>query len=349
MTREISFIYNSTVSYKVELGYKYARFTLADVFVCQIVTPYIDTDLLRIHYKQIGNTMRLTHPSYKPHKITRVSSTLFEISEMEFKDGPFMTRNDLLDINVSNAAYMLYTGGTTVNSLGNLFCCKSDGATAISFFDTLHVGALFKLITKKAATSSSWSFTPSTYTFKPPGATAVATYAEGTPEALANFLELSKILIKGTYTFTTSNFSGTTNTGTIILERNENDAGWENIRSETTSIIYSGTETEENVYFRSRVLPVADGGLARAGTIRANITSTAATTTSILKVMSYKDASNVTVKVIAPFDSKYGNTVTKQWAEGAWSDYRGWPISLTFYNDRCIYGGMKTIPEQVVY
>ena len=52
------------------------------------------------------------------------------------------------------------------------------------------------------------------------------------------------------------------------------------------------------------------------------------------------------ISIIVPFVS---TDATKRWAEGAWSDLRGFPTSVTFFEDRCIYGGMQTINEQVTY
>lgn len=345
--RVIPFIYNSTVAYKIELGYKYAKVSLNDVLVCQIITPYLDTDLLAIHYKQIGDTLKLVHSSYPPQEIKRASASVFTISEVVFDYGPFLTRNDLIDVEAANPAYMKYTGGTIKNSVGNLLCCESDGTTGVSFFDSTHVGALFKLITKRTASVSAWSCTTGTsYKFNPPGAAAAATY--NSADLILTFLELSAIDVKGTYTFTTSNYSET-NTGTIVLERSENGGEWEIVRRETSSIIYSGVEKYNNVKYRSRVLSVTEDGEALAGTIKANITVANTTVAGIVKVIEYIDASNVFVKVITGLDTYEGQTKTRRWSEGAWSGYRGYPSSITHFEDRAIYGGMMALPEQAVY
>ena len=186
------------------MGYKYAKFTLNDTLVCQIATPYVDTDLMEIHYRQIGNTMWLVHSNYSPQKITRESSTLFSINEIVFNYGPFLIQNDLIDDSVNNTAYMIYSGSTDINSLGNLKCCQSDGTTEVSFFDALQVGALFKLITKRTDTVSAWSFNATNYTFN--GITTWKNIVDGTSVDLDAFLAASQVEVKGTFTFTTSNF-----------------------------------------------------------------------------------------------------------------------------------------------
>ena len=38
---------------------------------------------------------------------------------------------------------------------------------------------------------------------------------------------------------------------------------------------------------------------------------------------------------------------TRNWAEGAWSDYRGWPTAVGFYQDRLCFGGNASDPQSV--
>lgn len=43
-----------------------------------------------------------------------------------------------------------------------------------------------------------------------------------------------------------------------------------------------------------------------------------------------------------------GNTTaTWRWAEGAWSEYRGWPRTICHHEQRCVYGGSDSYPENV--
>jgi hypothetical protein len=42
-----------------------------------------------------------------------------------------------------------------------------------------------------------------------------------------------------------------------------------------------------------------------------------------------------------------GTTATTDWEESAWSDYRGWPRSITFFEGRLVYGGNKSQPDTV--
>lgn len=353
MVRTIPFTYNSTVSYKIELGDKYARITLDDVQLCVLETPYSDSDLLSIHYKQIGNTLWLVHNKYHPRKIIKTSETEFDINDVKFETGPFMTRNDLLDTVSGTPAYLKYTGNTVEGSIGSLLCCKSDGTTGVPFFKSSHVDSLFKLTTPRSLSASTWTSPDPTYYHFNGISYDETTYIQN--GGTKNFLTDSMIKIKGTYTFTTANFIQGTNDCTIVLERSTDKVNWEIIRRETTSVVYSGTEKETGVYYRSRVLPASEGGTTplnpntAATAVHVSLTVTDTTLSGIVKVIGYTSESTVSVEVLSDLDVVEGIKKTNRWAEGAWSDYRGWPTSLTFYNDRCIYGGMKTIPEQVVY
>lgn len=56
-----------------------------------------------------------------------------------------------------------------------------------------------------------------------------------------------------------------------------------------------------------------------------------------VKITAFTDTTHVDAVVI----ESYGNNVaaTKKWAEGAWSDYRGWPRTVGFFQGRLVYGG----------
>ena len=48
------------------------------------------------------------------------------------------------------------------------------------------------------------------------------------------------------------------------------------------------------------------------------------------------------------FTKDYDSTgATKNWYESAWSDYRGWPRSVTFWNGALYFGGSTTFPDRI--
>lgn len=53
-------------------------------FAYEIVSPYSDTDLARLQWVQSGDVLTLTHPSYAPRTLTRVSATDWVFSTVSF-------------------------------------------------------------------------------------------------------------------------------------------------------------------------------------------------------------------------------------------------------------------------
>ena len=62
--------------------------------------------------------------------------------------------------------------------------------------------------------------------------------------------------------------------------------------------------------------------------------------TGIAKVTAITDASNVTAVVVKAFG---GTDASADWAEGEWSDERGWPTSVSFYEGRLFWAGKDKI------
>ena len=369
----IPFIYSSTIAYKIELGNIYARFIYNDAYpvneyaawetstdyvlgdlvtnsgsyyrclvahtsgtfatdlaadywiesggatdlAYEIPTPYLTAHLLELHYKQRGDVMWIVHSSYAPRKLTRTSVTVFSLDTIDFSGGPFLTRNDLIDTDVTATATMT-SSKKVVGETGTL--TFDDGLESLDFFESGHVGALFKLVHPRVAVVESGSKT---------------TYDEGVIG--------SAIDVKGTFHFNTH---GTWN-ATIVLQRNENGAGWEDYRTyvgdSDRNVQYTGTEEADNVQYQMNVTEHAGGG-----TITADITVDASMQTGIVKITAINSVTEAAIEVMTSIASKTGDddAATRRWAEGAWSGKNGYPSSVTFFEERCVYGGMSTIPTQ---
>lgn len=192
-------------------------------------------------------------------------------------------------------------------------------------FDVGHVGVLFSLTQQRVNTEITGSMTyPNTGYIGDP------------------------LLVEGDFTFTTHG----TWTGTIILERSIDQVVWETYRkwvSEAdTNVQYTGTEEEVNVYYRINVSAMSAN--TAAGTTRipskvvAELTVNSSTQTGICRATGFTDAYTVSIDVLKPFAS---TDSTVRWAEGCWSDYRGFPTAVTFFKERCIYGGTPHQPQTI--
>jgi hypothetical protein len=148
----------------------------------------------------------------------------------------------------------------------------------------------------------------------------------------------SAILVEGAFSFNTSG----TWIGTIVLQRQISGGSWENFRTWTSNndrnVQYTGSEAEDNVQYRINVTEHT------SGTINADLTVNSSTQTGICRITGITSTAIATMTVLKDFASA---TADLRWAEGAWSDYRGWPKSVTFYEQRCVYAGTDHLPQTV--
>jgi len=316
------FVVSSDIAYKLEFGNKYIRIYYGDSVVDEIASPYLTEDLFQLQTKQISDTMWIVHPLYHPRKLTRTNATTFSLDVIPFTNGPFLIRNDLIGYSPTPAT-MQYAGLLVAGSTGTLTCSND-------FFDAGHApavtgdgtGALFKLVHKRSDVVNKGSFGGGTL-----------------PHVLCNPID-----VKDTFSYTTHG----TWTATVELQRNENqstEAGglvWETIKTTVgeadTNIQLSKVEDANNVQYRVVVTAYT------SGSIRADITVQNSIVEGIVRVTGYTSAAQVTCEVISKLDPDNGTLATSRWAEGCWSYYRGFPASVTFFEDRCIYAGSKAIP-----
>lgn len=300
--RLVPFVYSSTIAYLIECGELYMRFFYADEVVAVVDSPYTTEQNFRFQFQQIADVMRIAEPHHAQQKLSRTTATTFTLEDVDFRTGPFLTRNDLIDPDNLTPTELSCTA-TTVGSYGALV------ANGGVFVDE-HVGALFKLMHARENTIS-----------------------KGTMATTATGVMCAPINVSGTWSFRTHGSW----TGTIELERNENSAGWEVFRTYVSgnpadvNVNQSFTENSENVQYRVSVTEHAT-----SSTISGEITIETSTQEGIVRITSVSDSKHATCLVLSALAS---TSSTKRWFEGAWSDYRGHPSTITFFEDRCVYAG----------
>ena len=314
--RLVPFIYSNTIAYVIEMSALINRYFFDGGIVLNggsavtTTTPYLAADLFQIQYAQSNDVMWLVHQDYAPRNLSRVTASQFDLDEIEFKFGPFLGRNDY----VNDDGITLSSSVIVKDEVGTL--TAAGPMSPVEVFEIGHVGSLWRITLPRVTTGIS--------------GTATATGVIG-----------SAIDIDGPYTFKTSGHWG----ATVELQRNEDENGWETYRTWTSTISggvgslnaqYTGREYSQNVQYRINVTAYT------GGTIEASLTVNTSTQSGIVKVTSYTSPSSVQVKVI----SKLASTdTTKQWNEGAWSGVRGYPKTVAFNKDRCIYAGTSYQPQ----
>lgn len=321
VNRLIPFIYSNAIAYVIEMNSLIFRYFYDggivlddDSNVVTTTTPYLAADLFEIQYVQSNDVMWLVHQDYAPRKLERVSASEFTLTEIDFKYGPFLPRNDY----VNDDDITLSCSVTTQDTSGTL--TAAGPMSPVEVFESGHVGALFKLTLPRATTGTS--------------GTATGTGVIGTA-----------IDVDGPFTFTTSGHWG----ATLQLQRNEDENGWETYKTWTSAwdaaastgslnAQYSGLEYAQNVQYRIYVSSYT------GGTVAASLALNTSTQSGIVEIQSVTNSYTATCKVIQKLAS---TDATKQWYEGAWSGVRGYPKTVTFLQDRCIYAGTSYQPQTI--
>ena len=310
MIRMVPFIYSSTIAYIVEFGEYYASFFYDGELVngdgAPIESPYLEADLPELDIRQVADTMWITHPDYKQRKLTRTTAITFSLDVIPFTKGPFMIRNDIAN---DDDVTMKYTGTLTKDAVGTL-------TSSVAHFETGHIGALFQLTHPRTLENAKVSDTGDNYD---------AIIADGGSTALD---------IKGNYTFNTHG----TWTGTVRLLRKQGDNTWEThrtfIATGDRNIQYTATENEYNVQYKF----MTESGMSAA--FGGDITANTSTTIGIVRIDSIVSTTVANCTVLSLIGGTSADT-TLRWAEGAWSDVQGYPKSITFFADRCVYAGKR--------
>ena len=152
-------------------------------------------------------------------------------------------------------------------------------------------------------------------------------------EAVTDGIIGEPIDVKGGWTFTTNgNWDAT-----VEIQRLEDGENWETFRSYVSTISddkgsrnvqKSDVEKVDGVQYRMFVTEY------NSGTLTADFVVDDSTQDSIFKITATASTTSATATAILAAPE---NTVTKRWYEGSWSNVRGWPTTLTFFEERAVY------------
>jgi hypothetical protein len=320
-TRLIPFEYSTTDAYVLELGDEYVRFyrngaqVLSGQSAYEVASPWDPNDLFEIQFAQDAQYMRLVHPDYKPRKLTRnsASHTDWSLSAITFVDGPFLDENETESSTITPDAT---TGDVNLVATGGIF-------------DADHVGALWQIshLVDSNSVTGRWR--------------AVGTYDYNTATIT--------VFENQTYTVTT----GGTWWGTLSIQRSYDDGTtWNDVKPfysyhGSGNVVYSGIEEEDDALYRLHMEDMQvsqdawDNGL---GECVYSLSTDTFTRRGTVTITAYTDANNVAGTVGTSLAS---TEATWRWAEGVWSDYRGWPRTIEHHEQRCVYGGNTDYPQAI--
>jgi len=160
--------------------------------------------------------------------------------------------------------------------------------------------------------------------------------ANGTSDSLEVF---------GYWTFTTHG----TWTGTLTIQRSfDGGTTWKDYRTYSSArdsnTSTSGEEEEENVLYRLKMEDYAQSDTGTLRRCRCLFVNPDFVTTGVVKITAVTDATHASGTVIRKLG---GTEATHEWNEGAWSNRRGFPRTIAFFEERMIFGGTAYRPQTV--
>jgi hypothetical protein len=180
-------------------------------------------------------------------------------------------------------------------------------------FKQQHVGALFSMTTQGQQVSANLS-AENTFT------NTIRVFGAGASRA-------STIVISGTWV------------GTLTLQRSLGEPGlWE----DTAATYAANTTTSFNDGLDNQIVYYRLGfktGNYTSGTAVISITYANGTTTGAFRITGYTTPTVVTGNIVRQLGSL---TPTVEWAEGAWSNYRGFPSAVSLHEGRLGWFGKST-------
>lgn len=195
-----------------------------------------------------------------------------------------------------------------------------DLVASADYFDATHVGAVFAINHERTAAQSSVNETGKTATFQ----------SAALDVSFANW----RIETGGTWN------------GTVMIERSfDGGSTWEagekigDTRNIAAANFSFDTPVREGANTKIRV-----NFTFVSGSFQYNLSSIDLYTYGLIEVTAVTDAKNAICKVLSPVGA---TSATKRWSEGAFSDYRGYPRTVTRHEDRLTFSGTNYEPNMI--
>lgn len=285
--------------------------------VYQIASPYTSAQAFQIHVTQSADVMYIAHEDVHPKKLSRVGATDWTIVDVPFTGGPF------LDENIT-AAYLMgfaRTGGTVRD--GYYFPADATGTLTATGGHTPFLGTANDVGTL-------WLIKHT----RPDNILS-------TPDNDANTTPTGDgIRIKGDYVFECYKFAADEK---VKLWRKEGNGSWQEHRTFSAATAFSSTEDEDDVFYTFTRNKVGDGE-----TTENTLTAKNQINRGVVEVTAHSSTAVATVKVIDAVLSNNSDdnaVTTSMWAEGSWGLYRGYPRTVTFFEDRLWWASSTNNPD----
>lgn len=282
--------------------------------VYEITSPYTSAQAFIVHTTQSADVMYLAHPDIHPQKLSRAGDADWTIVDVPFTGGPFLAENT----DSADTVGFARTGGTARD--GYYFPSGATGtltAAGHTPFNANHVGALW--LVKHTRPDNILKTADNDANTAPTGA---------------------GIRIKGDFTFVCGTFAAAE---TVILWRKQGNGEWQEFREFLAASIFPSTEEDDDVFY-AFTRDKSGGGETTVN----KLTAKRQVNYGVVEITGFTNTGLVDceVKTAVLSDNSTDNAVTTSlWAEGAWSDYRGYPRTVTFFEDRLWWASSTNNPD----
>lgn len=303
----IPFEYSTTDSYVLELGKQYARVYRNSAPILNGSSPY---EIVTPFYIGDLNDIQYSQAANAMYLVdgNNPPQKLRRLEHNSWTIAP---------VNFTTGPFMeTNTGTTTITPTGSI---TTVGATitltaSASIFQEKHEGSLWQIDQERSQSVYKSSISSDTSTDPFPS-----------------------VAFTGGYSFTT----GGTWSATVTLERStDSGSTWTAALAPLNSQNFNNpAEVElEGAIYRVTMEDRA------TGTCKYTFIITDQYNHGIVKIADYTSGTSVTATVIKPL---VDTTATTKWAEGYWSNYRGWPKTVEFHQQRLIFGGSNSFPQTI--
>jgi hypothetical protein len=270
----------------------------------ELATPWTAADLDLINggtESQSGDIIFCACDGFQQRKIERRGDHSWSVVRYQAEGGPLELTNTG-PITITPSAL---SGNITLTASAALF--KSTHAPS-----TDNDGAMFRI------TSSGQRVTAS-----------VTAQNQFTNAILVEGVDAQRV-----FTVIASSLSGTGSTITLQRSLTGESGPWADVSNYTTdqTITHDDGLDNQEAWYR---IGCKTGNYV-AGTIAVELNYTIGSVDGIVRITAFSTSLSVSAEVLEDLG---GTSATDDWAEGSWSDRRGWPTSGTFYEGRLEWAG----------
>lgn len=302
--RIIPFIFNTAQSYVCEFGNGYIRFIKNGALILSggnpysITSPYTSAQVMQLGYTQSADTIFLAHPNAAPQMLQRISDTNWTLTPYPYVFGPWLLDNTNTGYTLTATQFSV-TGSQTI-AVGKSVTLAATGAGNAPFVSS-HIGALWEL----------FQYVPN----------QTVNNASSVPTAAISCGGTWRLITNGTWT------------GDIWVEKSlDGGSTWLQLNYyNAVSNFNVNTFGTEDMSDNAPPFLVRVNGTISTGTIEITLTCDPYIQTGMIQITSFQSSIQVYGVVKQTVGINAG--ATTDWAEGAWSTYRGWPSTCEFSPD----------------